>query len=157
MTGPTGTLAWVRPSRLSMRWELRKGEDVLGTLSPPHTFGTGAAATFGAEAYNLRKGGVRRPGAAIWKMGGEDRLAVMTADALGRETVVTPDGSAYKLSRIGTTDDWMLSRADGEEVFGVHRGTEGKKPAGSVDVLSPDPRLPALLLLCWFVISTAER
>lgn len=153
----TGTFTWARPSRLSMRWELRKGDKIFGTVSPPHIFGTSATAMFGQEAYSIRKGGFRRPGAAIWKVGSEEKLATMTLDALGKETVTLPDGSEYKMTRIGTTDDWMLSRADGEDVFSVHRGTEGKNPTSSVDVVSSDPHVPELMLLCWFVISTAEQ
>lgn len=139
-----------------MKWELRKGEEVIGTMSPPHTFGTSVTASFGQETYNIRKGGMRRPGAAIWKVGGDGKLATMTLDALGKETIVLPDGAVYTLARIGSTDDWMLSSADGGGVFSVHRGTEGKNPTGSADVRSEDPHLPELILLCWFVISTAE-
>ncbi|WP_019176966.1 hypothetical protein [Methanomassiliicoccus luminyensis] len=153
----TGALTWARPSRVSMKWELKKGDDVIGAMSPPHTFGTSVTASFGADGYNIRKGGIRHSGAAIWKVGSEDKLATMVVGSLGKDTVIAQDGSTYQLSQLGSPDDWILSTADGKDIFSVHRETAGKKPGGVVDVKSPDPHLSELLLLCWFVISTSER
>lgn len=158
MTDVTGTLIWMRPNRLSMRWELKKGEELVGTMSPPQIFGTSVTASWGEQYYAVKRGGFRRPGAWIRKVGEEDNLATMTIESVSEQDISFPDGSLYHLSRIGTTNDWTLDRDEEDEaIFTVNRGTEGKAPVGTVEIITSDVHLPELLLLCWFVISTAER
>jgi hypothetical protein len=156
MTDYIGELEWVRPKPWKLDWELRRGGEVLGTLSSPRLFGTELSGTIGTEQFVMNRGGLRRPGAAIRKPGSRDDLALLVFDAIGTGTITFPDSSSYRLLRSGPSEEWTMYQEGKGELFKVKRDTKSKYPNGKVSVDITDPHLDVLLLLSWFVISTCE-
>jgi hypothetical protein len=147
-------LLWFRPKAWSMEWELRKGEEVMGTMSSPRFFGTTVHATINGRHFDLRKGGLRHPDAVIATSEGDDR-AVLKFDALGKGTIAFHAGTTFDWTRAVIGDEWTISR-EGEAVMSVRLLTNAKYPYGEVTVRSQDPLTDELILLVWFLIYTSE-
>ncbi len=148
-----GRSEWIRPKAWKLDWELHKDGQVIATMSSPKLFGTAVSATFGEDSYSLRKGGLRRPGAAIKRLREEGELAILEFDAIGKGSI-TMGSSRYQWERIEASERWTLSQEGRGIIFIVDRDTRSKYPTGKVDVDIGDPHLGPLLLLTWFIIST---
>ena len=150
-----GTLHWTRPKPWKLDWELRKGEEVIATMSSPKMFGTSVNATMDGTTYTMRKGGLRKPGAVMRRLGEEADLALLEFDSLGKGTI-SLGGSQYRWSRDDGADRWALSQEGRGDIFVTTRDTRSKYPTGTVEVDILDPNLGPLLLLTWFLASTSE-
>lgn len=156
MSEHVDVLNWVRPKAWKLDWELQRDGAVVGALSSPRLFGTGMSGTMGKEEYILTRGGLRRPGAAVRKLRSAEDLAVLAFDAIGKGTITFADGASYQLERQVPGGLWILTRPTSAMLFTVLRDTKSKYPSGRVEVAEEDVNLDVLLLLAWFVISTAE-
>lgn len=155
MSLPIGALEWVRPKAWKLDWELRHGTEVIARMGSPSFFGTTIRASLGNDNYFLRKGGLRRPGATISRVGENGDLALLELDSLDRGTVTFTDGTAYALQRGDLDGTWEMSR-EGAVLFTVHRDARSKYPTGEVEVLAGDKRDAILMLLTWFMITTTD-
>lgn len=152
---PTGEMEWTRPRPWKLDWELRHGSEVVARMSSPSMFGTTVRASMGDEHYVSRKGGLRRPGATIAKLGADD-VGRMEFDSLERGTVHLADGTTYRWERREPAGTWAMAREDGDVLFTVHRNARDKYPVGKVKVMAADRSMGVLLLLSWFVINSTE-
>jgi hypothetical protein len=151
-----GPSEWIRPKAWKMDWELRKGVKVLATISSPGFFGTSVRATVDDKGYIIRKGGLRKPGAALTRSGDRVPLALMEFDALGKGTVRFASGSIYQWQRTTIEGEWTMSQEGRGSIFTVLFDTRAKYPSGKVLVDIIDPWMGELLVLAWFLISTTE-
>ncbi|MBI0584010.1 MAG: hypothetical protein ISF22_07260 [Methanomassiliicoccus sp.] len=151
-----GESEWVRPKAWKMDWELRKGREVMAKMFSPSMFGTAVRASFGNELFSLRKGGLRRPGAAIARLGEKDDLALLSFDAMGRGRVTFTDGTVYIWERAADARTWTVTREAAGALFSITRDARSKYPTGKVIVIAPDPFIHILMLLTWFIITTGE-
>jgi hypothetical protein len=156
MTIPTGGMEWIRPKAWKMDWELRRGSEILARMASPSFFGTTVRASLGDEHYVNRKGGLRKPGAAISRVGETGDIAQLEFDALDRGTVVFTDGTTYRWERRDPIGTWAMSREDGTTLFTIFRDARSKYPSGKVEVMGEDRMNGILLLLTWFMISTTD-
>jgi hypothetical protein len=155
MSLPLGSSEWVRPKAWKMDWELRHGPEVLARMSSPSMFGTTVRASMGADNFVMRKGGLRRPGAAMHRTGKSEDIALLEFDALDRGTV-TVGTAVYRWERREPKGTWAMTSEDGKTLFTVYRDVRSKYPTGKVEVLSEDENNGILLLLTWFTISTTD-
>jgi len=155
MSLPIGALEWVRPKAWKMDWELRHGSEVIARMGSPSFFGTTIRASLGNDRYLLRKGGLRRPGASISRVGENGDIALLELDALDRGTITFNDGTAYTLQRRDPAGTWEMTR-EGAVLFTIYRDVRSKYPTGEVEVLAGDKRDDVLLLLIWFMIATTD-
>jgi hypothetical protein len=151
-----GEMEWVRPKAWKMDWELRRGGEVIARMASPSFFGTTVRASLGDEHYVNRKGGLRRPGAAIARLGVSGDIARLELDSLDRGTVVVNDSTVFRWERKDPSGTWVMSRDDGTALFSVFRDAQSRYPSGKVKILAEDDSTGILLLLAWFVVSTAE-
>ncbi len=152
---PAGTLDWIRPKAWKMDWELRRGSEAIARMASPSMFGTTVRASMGSENLVLRKGGLRRPGAAMRRAGESEDIALLEFDALDRGTVAM-GGTVYRWERREPKGTWAMTREDGATLFTVYRDVRSKYPTGKVEVLTEDESSGPLLLLTWFMISTSD-
>ena len=155
MADLVGTSEWVRPKAWKLDWELRKDGEVLATMSSPKTFGTSVTAVMDGTTYTMRKGGLRRPGAVMRRVGEEGDLAVLELDSLGHGIIAMGD-ARYLWDREGAAERWALSQEGRGIIFSLERDSRTKYPTGKVAVDIADPNLGPLLLLTWFLASTSE-
>jgi hypothetical protein len=155
MTNLIGIMEWTRPKPWKLDWELKKGGEIIATMSSPKMFGTSVHATIGGTTYALRKGGLRKPGAIMHKLGEEGEVALLQLDSIGRGAI-NVGSSHYLWEREGSTDQWTLSQEGRGTIFVTTRDTRSKYPTGKVDIDIADPHLDVLLLLTWFLASTSE-
>ncbi len=156
MKASVGASEWVRPKAWKMDWELRQGNDIIIRMGSPSFFGTTVRASIGDEVFTLRKGGLRRPGAAISRLGESEDTALLELDSLDRGTASFADGTAYSWQRREPVGTWAMAREDGTVLFTIYRDARSKYPSGKVDVATEDRRNDILLLLTWFMISTTD-
>ena len=156
MSLPPGELEWIRPKAWKMDWELRRGTEVLARMSSPSFFGTTVRASMGSENYVNRKGGLRKPGAAISRLGENEDLATLEFDALDRGNVILKDGTSYRWQRRDPPGTWVMSRDDGTMLFTIYRDVRSKYPTGKVMVHGEDRNNGILLILSWFMVSTTD-
>jgi|ADurb_Cas_03_Slu_FD_contig_21_1264065_length_570_multi_3_in_0_out_0_1 hypothetical protein len=156
MAIPTGEMVWGRPKPWKLDWELRQGSKVVAKMSSPSMFGTTVRASIGDEHYVNRKGGLRRPGAAIARQGEPNDIGRLEFDSLDRGTVLLADGATYRWERQGPAGTWAMLRDDGDVLFTVHRNARDKYPVGRVKVMAADRSMGVLLILSWFVINSTE-
>lgn len=152
---PLGASEWIRPKPWKMDWELRHGSEVIAKMASPSLFGTTVRASLGGENFVLRKGGLRKPGAALARTGEADDIALLEFDALDRGTVAI-DTAVYRWERKEPKGTWAMTREDGATMFTIYRDARSKYPTGKVEVVTEDERNGLLLLLTWFMISTTE-
>jgi hypothetical protein len=155
MSDLVGTSEWVRPKAWKMDWELRQGDEILATMSSPRMFGTTVNATMDGTTYVMRKGGLRRPGAVMRRLGEDGDIATLELDSIGKG-IITMGPSRYQWEREGTSDKWTLSQEGRGAIFELSRDSRSKYPTGRVVVDIADPNLGPLLLLTWFLASTSE-
>ena len=156
MSSMVGEYEWTRPKPWKLDWVLRTGEEVVAELSSPSFFGTTMRGSFHGKYFVLRKGGLRRPGAAIRELGGEDDLLVLSFDALGKGTIAREGVPDYRWERPAQGETWNLMEEGKGVLLTVERDVKGRRPRGKVDIRGVDPCIGPLLLLTWFMISTAD-
>jgi hypothetical protein len=147
---------WSQPKRWRPNWELWKGEEVVARLSSPTFFGTTMRGSWSGRDYVLRKGGLRRPMVAIRELGGDDDLLVLSYDTSTKGTISRFGVPDYAWERPYRGEVWSFMGEGKGLLFTVHRDVRGSQPRGLVDIKGQDPCLGPLLLLTWFMVSTAD-
>ncbi len=151
-----GRYEWVRPRAWKMDWELRRDGETVGTMSSPAFFGTSMRGTIEGEAYVMRRGGLRRPGAAINRMGEPDDLAVLSIDSLGGGEISIAGASELRWERPQQGEVWNVIEEGTGTLLTVRRDVRGRRPRGDVTIERDHRCLGPLLLLTWFMIFTTE-
>jgi hypothetical protein len=151
-----GKFEWIRPKAWKMDWELRRDSETVATISSPAFFGTSMRGTYGGTDYVLRKGGLRRPGAAMNLVGDKEDLAVLSIDSLGKGTISYKGTPDIAWERAGQGDDWTVMEEGKGVLFKVHRDVKSRRPRGEIIIERDHPALGPLLLLSWFMISATD-
>jgi len=146
-----GELDLVRPRAWSMRTELRRGIEVIATLSPPQRFGRAATVKVEGKTYVLSRGGVRSTQVRLRELAASEDLGVLeyTGAARGR---IAMGGREYEL--LLTDGRWELRSPERGLLLTIQRGSKDPSQARVVvDITVPDV---LLLLLAWFAIRELE-
>ena len=152
----SGKLEWIRPKVWKMDWELRRDSETVATMSSPAFFGTSMRGTYRGTEYVLRKGGLRRPGAAMNIVGDKDDLAVLSIDSLGKGTISYKEGPDITWERTGQGDYWIVTEEGRGVLFTVRRDIRSRRARGEVIIERDHPALGPILLLSWFMISATD-
>jgi hypothetical protein len=148
-------LTWTQPKALKQAFELRAGEDVVGTLEFRNSFGSFATGESADGRWTFKRQGFFRPIVTVRAAGSETDLAVFhNRTWTGGGTIDFPDGHHLLVSSnfwhtkfdIATeTDSPLVSFRRMSGAFHWSSGITIHAAAAGV------PELPWLVMLGWYV------
>src|SRR5262245_30834289 len=100
-TKPDQQLAWVKPKWNRREYELRAGEQVIGTLRWESTWRSAAIAGAGALRWRFVRKGAVRTRVAITDEGSGQEVASFESGWNGGGRLLLTDGRTYTLRRVG--------------------------------------------------------
>jgi hypothetical protein len=148
-------LTWVQPSMTRRRFELRAGDDLVGTLNFPKLFGTLAEAESGDGAWTFKRIGFWQQKATVRVRDAETDLAVFTNNTwTGGGTLAFAHGSRFKATtnfwrsnyQFQTETEQSLVRFASRGVFRQSAEVEAMPEALRL------PELPLLVLFGWYLV-----
>lgn len=156
-------LEWVQLKAMERRFELRAGEETLGSLEFQSAFGSLAVADCGTERWTFKRVGFFRPRVTIRREGEQQDLAVYRPKWSGSEGVLEiSSGRTYTWQ---TANFWatryVLAGEDGQALVSYQSGLDDNqikdlfKSQARVEISPAAARLPELpLLVCagWYLI-----
>jgi hypothetical protein len=153
-------LRWSQPSGLRGRYELRSGDELVGTLVFRSAFGTLATAESGDGCWTFKRVGFWQHRATIRKCGEDADLAVFTNQTWGGGgTLEFPSGRRFR----ATTNFWhtnlefvteageRLTRFDYGGFFRMSAAVEVSRRALQL------PELPLFVLFGWYLAVMLSR
>ena len=153
-----GDLLWVQPARLKSEFELRAGEELVGTLRWQRaSLATGETAD---QTWTFKREGFWHPRITVRVPGSDDNVATFQPSWAGGGTLDL-DG---KQLRFGAANfwhsqwDWMDGQNQPLVHFKSHQGllkVEGEVTVEAGAMKSPD--LPLLVVLGWYLLVLFAR
>jgi hypothetical protein len=157
--GAPGELLWVQPARLKQEFELRAGDEVLGTLRfQRSSLATGEAAD---QSWTFKREGFSHPRITVRVPGSDDNVATFQPGWAGGGTLELQPG---KQLRFGAANfwhsqwDWLDAQNQPLVHFKSHQGllkVEGEVAIEPGAIKSPD--MPLLVVLGWYLLVLFAR
>ena len=161
-------LLWVQPSMLKQAFELRAGEEVVGTLVFQRmSLATGAT---GAENWTFKREGFWRPQVTVRVADSEQNLAVFHPNWMGGGQLELTDGRALRFGAANFWHtQWSWQTADGRTPVAFHSRQGFLKSGAQVELISlPEWRgstaeggeadlLSLLVVLGWYLLILFAR
>jgi hypothetical protein len=148
-------LQWRQPKALKVEFELRAGEEVVGTLAFRNSFGSFATGASADGRWTFKRQGFFKPTVTVRAEGAESDLGVFRNRTWkGGGTVELPDGRHL----LASTNFWQTRyelTADTDAPLITYRRTSGimHMSAGMEihDAAIELPELPWLVMLGWYL------
>jgi hypothetical protein len=159
-------LKWIQPTGLQGDFELRDGEDVLGTLAVQSLTGTLAEGECGSGRWSFKRVGFFSPHITVRAAAGHENLAVFAPKVGGGGTLTFREGPVFAWT---SGDIWRSSwdfRAEDGLILVSLRPSEGgglpdllkTQAAAEVSIAARDlPQMPVLVLLGWYLVIMGQR
>lgn len=154
------TMEWTQPSALKMNYELRAGDDVVGTLKFRTSFGSFATGEIEDGRWTLKRVGFWRPKATVRAGDSEDTIATFTNHTWsGGGTIELADGRSFRMtSNFWQTKLEIQDESEAPLIRFQNRGVIHLSAAIEIDPRAVTmPELPWLLMLGWYVILLSHR
>jgi len=149
-------LVWLQPHATQRVFELRAGEEVLGSLRWESSFGSLADARAEEVHWTFKRTGFFSPQITIRLSGSDANLAVFTPNWKGEGVLDFSGGKCFRWLGIGFwRSQWAFARSSGEHLLELEPKTAFFKRTAVVKV-TPDGRqtseLPLLVILGWYLM-----
>ncbi|HXF06806.1 MAG TPA: hypothetical protein VNM72_15540 [Blastocatellia bacterium] len=149
-------LMWVQPKRLTRRYELRVGEDVLATLQWQEMFGSLAVAESADGQWTLKRSGFLRARVTIRVAGSDCDSAVFVAGWWGNGILEFLGGPRFIWKPLNFwRSEWAWTGVDGALLLRVKRKFTWTKVEGRVQIeptAGSVPQLSLLAILGWYLV-----
>jgi hypothetical protein len=151
-----GVLRWTQPTALKREFELRAGDEVVGTLRWQKAFGSLALAEAAGGVWTFKRCGFLRPNVTVRLPGSETEAAVFKPGWGGEGTLRLADGRCYQWQHTSFWRfEWAFANEAGEPLVHFKPEYAFLKHAAGVK-LEPGaasiPDLPLLTLLGWYLM-----
>ena len=123
----SGKLEWIRPKVWKMDWELRRDSETVATMYRQRSSGPPWEA-LSRDGVCARKGGLRRPGAAMNIVG--DKTTSQSFPSTPGQGHHIVQGGLTSLGNAGPGDDWIVRRRS-RVLFTVRRDIRSRRARGS--------------------------
>lgn len=154
----TGELVWVQPARLKQEFELRAGDEVVGSLRfERSSLATGEAAD---QSWTFKREGFWHPRITVRVPGSDVNIALFSPGWAGGGTLDL-DGRQMRFVAANfwhSQWDWVDAQNKPLVHFKSHQGllkTEGQVEIQTEAIQSPD--LPLLVVLGWYLLVLFAR
>ena len=150
-----GELTWTQPKTFKQLFELRAGDEVVGTLEFRNSFGSFATGESADGRWTFKRQGFFRPTVTVRAAGSETDLAIFKNKTwTGGGTLEFPDGRHLLVS----TNFWHTRfeiATDTDSPLVSYRRTTGVLHMSSAITIHPQaedlPDLPWLVMLGWYL------
>jgi len=149
-----GGLLWVQPSRMKQEFELRAGEEVVGTLRWERaSLATGETAN---QSWTFKREGFWHPRITVRVAGSDDNIATFQPGWAGGGTLELEGGGQLRLAAANfwhSQWDWIDAQNQPLIHFKSHQGL--LKVEGEVEIepsAIPLADLPLLVVLGWYLL-----
>ena len=147
-------LVWVQASRRARTFELRSGEDVVGTLHVPRGFF--ADAEMAGNHWTFERQGFWHSRVTVRIAGSDAEVALFLARWTGGGSLELPRGRKLRFSSVNLLRSEWVWQESTEAPLVRFKGPHGLLRARAQVDISPnavgDPDMPLLLLLGWYLI-----
>ena len=150
------TLSWQQPQAFKCAYELRAGDELLGTLRKTRKVSAAMEAEMGGARYTFEPAGFFRGRVAVREVGTEREPAVFQSGFCGGGQLLLPDGRSYRWKMtsfwgsrwafLDNSDRPLVSIRPRNRVF--RTGSEVEIAPGALRM----PELPVLVLLGWYLL-----
>lgn len=155
---PSRELQWVQPERLNRHFELRHGDDLLGTLRWEKACGSLATGVVAESQWTFKRGGFLRPHVTVREAGSPDTIAVFEA-SWGAGTLECPGSRRFRWAPSDFwRSRWTWGCAGCPEIAAFSSDPKFMKKEGRLEVSTQGaelPELPLLALLGWYLLILA--
>jgi len=154
-------LKWVRPSLMSLDYELQHAEECIGTLRFRSSWGTLATAESGEGCWTFKRVGFMQTSATIRACGSEAEIAAFRNHAwTGGGALELPDGREYRANSNFWMTKFGFTTAAGEPVVEFQQIGGLLKLSATVEI-HPDAtaiaELPWMVMLGWYITVLQHR
>jgi len=154
------TVRWVQPKVFRRAYELRAGEQPVGSLQFEKTLSSLATAKLAAWEWGFEREGLWSRRLRVCQAGSKGNLAVFQSDWRGNGVLTLADGGsvAWKRQNFWGTE-WAFLTPSGQAMVGFKREV-GLKMAARVTLrraYADRPETPLLMALGWYLIVLRRR
>jgi hypothetical protein len=151
------TLSWQQPQAFKCEYELRAGDELLGTLRRTGAFGMPMEAEIGASRFTLKPGGFFRSRITVREAGATGEPAVFGRNGfLERGELALPDGRGYRWKMMSFWSSRWAFLDDSDRPLVSFTSRNRFLRTGCEVEIGPGalarPELPVLVLLGWYLL-----
>ncbi len=149
-------LKWVQPQTLKMEYELRAGDEIVGTLRFKTAFGTLATGESADGCWTFKRVGFLRTRVTIRQCGSDAEIATFNNNTwTAGGTLELPGGRKYPANTNFWHTQYDFKTGAGETLF-TYRNIGGVFHASSAVTIQPGAanlaELPWMVILGWYLV-----
>ena len=151
-----GELVWMQPHLTERSFELRSGEDILGTLTWNSSFGSLADAWAADGHWTFKRTGFFAPRITIRTHQSDTNVGVFVPNWKGEGVLELSDGKCFRWMGLGFwRSHWRFTKSSGEHLIDFEPHSSFLKKTAAVKVTPAGLELPLLsmlILLGWYLM-----
>jgi hypothetical protein len=148
-------LTWVHPTPQTREFELRAGDDAVGTLAWESGTGSRAVAGTSEGNFSLKRLGFLHPHVTVRHAGEDLNVARFDPNLAGGGVVHFAEGRQYRWATNFWLSQWSWVDSAGNHVVSFKRHFSQDKREGDVELRSAGGEIPhaaLLVILGWYLI-----
>jgi hypothetical protein len=154
------SLDWIQPTRLKHAFELRAGNDLVGTLEWTEGLSSSAKAQSDDGSWLVQRHGFLRPRVTVRTAESTEDAAVFEPSWSGSGDVALKGGQRLRFVPANLwRNEWRLSTADGATPLKMRPDTGLMSSSAKLEIdagAGSMPELPQLVFLTWAVLVLME-
>jgi|SRR6185503_19171131 len=154
------SLDWVQAARLKHNFELRAGDELVGTLEWSEGVSGGAKARSEDGSWVVQRHGFLRPRVTVRASEATEDAAVFEPSWSGSGDITITGGQRLRLASSNLwRNDWRLTTAEGQSLLRLRPATGLMRMSAKLDIdasAASFPQLPAIVFLSFSVLVLME-
>jgi hypothetical protein len=153
--GPSN-LSWQQPQAFKCEYELRAGDELLGSIHKTRKFGVAMEAEIGGTRFMLETVGFTRSRIMVREAGAAGEPAVFQRGFFGGGQLLLPGGRSYRWKMTSFWGSrWAFVDDSGQPLVSLRPRKRVFRTGGEVEIAPGAltlPELPMLVLLGWYLL-----